>query len=601
MTSQYPAADRYPEHRATGVLLIGIGLLLAAPPLLAENATVPGELLVDSPTIRCLSFRWLISGDDNGNAGVAVAYRRKGEEEWLRALPFLRVNRETVDRDHSPFTCGNLLAGSILYLQPGATYEVRLILSDPDGGQAERTVTSSTRPIPAVLEGDRQVHVYPEGHKGEKLQPAFPSLKDAFRKARPGDVVLIHAGTYQGTYGVAVRGTPGKPIVFRAADGEAVLDGGGVNGNIIDAQGGKDHLYFEGLTIRNGRTAIKANGSSGLVVRRCRMEKVGYGVVSYTSNTSGWYIADNTIIGQIEQWYPRRDVGMNTGVNVIGNGHVVCHNRISGFWDCISTFNGSGKPQSQWNTARHPPQMSIDIHNNDLSEAVDDGLEADHGLHNVRVFENRIMNACTGISTQPNLAGPVYLIRNLVFNAGTPWKLHNYPTGLIILHNTSIGCGQALVSWPPSWQNAFIRNNLFLGSKRYAVETGSPHPLTSLDYNGYRKTGDPSRFIKWTRDGGKTWQNYATLQDYHKGAGHEEHGAMVSFGTFEKAFPPQEGKTYAAETIDLRPRPTSRAEDAGLVLPNINDAFSGKAPDLGAHELGSPPLHFGPRPVEEAE
>lgn len=35
--------------------------------------------------------------------------------------------------------------------------------------------------------------------------------------------------------------------------------------------------------------------------------------------------------------------------------------------------------------------------------------------------------------------------------------------------------------------------------------------------------------------------------------------------------------------------------DAGEVLPNFNDGFAGKAPDLGAFEVGRPPLQFGRR------
>jgi hypothetical protein len=30
-------------------------------------------------------------------------------------------------------------------------------------------------------------------------------------------------------------------------------------------------------------------------------------------------------------------------------------------------------------------------------------------------------------------------------------------------------------------------------------------------------------------------------------------------------------------------------------LPNVTDGFSGKAPDLGAIELGQPMPHYGPR------
>ena len=50
------------------------------------------------------------------------------------------------------------------------------------------------------------------------------------------------------------------------------------------------------------------------------------------------------------------------------------------------------------------------------------------------------------------------------------------------------------------------------------------------------------------------------------------------------------------ETIDFTLNPTGPAVDAGVALPNINDGFTGAAPDLGAWELGKKPPHYGPRP-----
>ena len=33
--------------------------------------------------------------------------------------------------------------------------------------------------------------------------------------------------------------------------------------------------------------------------------------------------------------------------------------------------------------------------------------------------------------------------------------------------------------------------------------------------------------------------------------------------------------------------------DAGAVIPNFNDNYNSAAPDIGAHEAGSPPMEFG--------
>jgi hypothetical protein len=50
----------------------------------------------------------------------------------------------------------------------------------------------------------------------------------------------------------------------------------------------------------------------------------------------------------------------------------------------------------------------------------------------------------------------------------------------------------------------------------------------------------------------------------------------------------------------LLPRPDSKLIDAGTVLPNLTGPYLGKAPDLGAHELGLGTAWYGPRTWDEA-
>ena len=47
--------------------------------------------------------------------------------------------------------------------------------------------------------------------------------------------------------------------------------------------------------------------------------------------------------------------------------------------------------------------------------------------------------------------------------------------------------------------------------------------------------------------------------------------------------------------LNFRLRQGGGAIDAGIVIPTITDGFIGKAPDLGALELGQPEPHYGPR------
>ena len=75
----------------------------------------------------------------------------------------LRIKGEVIAKDDNKlrWTAPNLFAGSILDLEPGTEYEVKLTLKDPDGGNAEKILTAKTRSEPVAFEGGRKLHVYP--------------------------------------------------------------------------------------------------------------------------------------------------------------------------------------------------------------------------------------------------------------------------------------------------------------------------------------------------------------------------------------------------------------------------------------------------------
>jgi len=93
-------------------------------------------------------------------------------------------------------------------------------------------------------------------------------------------------------------------------------------------------------------------------------------------------------------------------------------------------------------------------------------------------------------------------------------------------------------------------------------------------------------------------QRFKTLTALAAATGQESHGIEVDYDIFENVRPP-DPKTphavYRAGDLDFRLKPGSKAVDAGVRLPNVNDDFSGTAPDLGAYELGKPLPVLGPR------
>ena len=62
--------------------------------LFMPNRIKAGRFVVEPPTLTCLGFEWYVEGDDNHNATVEVFYRKKGNRDWQKALPLLRIQNE---------------------------------------------------------------------------------------------------------------------------------------------------------------------------------------------------------------------------------------------------------------------------------------------------------------------------------------------------------------------------------------------------------------------------------------------------------------------------------------------------------------------------
>src|SRR6185436_20655004 len=137
-------------RQVTRLLVFCVLSLLCAMPAAAADKTTAGDFITEPPTLVSLGFEWLIAGDDNRNAAVAVSYRRRGEQMWRQGLPLLRIGNERINENALQYVTPNGFAGSIFDLEPATEYETRFVVSDPDGvsGRVERIVTVRTRAEP---------------------------------------------------------------------------------------------------------------------------------------------------------------------------------------------------------------------------------------------------------------------------------------------------------------------------------------------------------------------------------------------------------------------------------------------------------------------
>lgn len=561
----------------------------------ADNASTPlGEPALDAPTLRSLGCTWIVRGDANRNASVEVDVRKAGAAAWKKGRPLFRVEKGPHRHEDAVSALTEkvpedawLFAGSVLLLEPATSYEIRLRLVDPDGGAAEKILKSATIAEPELAPGGPVRHVVPGGGGGTGTEAdPFKGLAEAQSRARPGDLFLVHAGAYAGTFTVRKSGEPGRPIVWRGAgDGDAVI-GGPEPGKVGILVEGAHHVWFERLTVRNKEFGLTAHEVGGIVVRRCRFERVRSGIYNGRNprdTVRGWWITDNVLDGASP--FPRigdkLDENEWRGVQITGEGHVIAWNRIRQFKDAIDTF-----PSVRC--------AAIDIHNNDVSELNDDGIELDFSERNVRCFENRVVNAHCGISIQPILGGPAYVFRNALYNmANEPFKMHSNPSGVLMLHNTSVRKGMATQLFTPAKvRNIVSRNNLFVGSTGpFAFENNATMVDGDFDYDGF--AGGPwNLFLKWNG------VRYATFEEMKKKAPVFRHAVQLDASTLfagAVAVPADPLRAYD-RAVDLRLKPGCGAVDAGEILPGVNDGFAGKAPDLGAYEAGQDLPLYGPRP-----
>ena len=589
---------RRPRASLFGLLCLAFGLAGSpAWPDAAEAATAaavrPGPLLVEPPTPQALAFRWTIGGDDNGNASVAVRYRLAGSETWRKGLGLMRVGLES-RQPKRRIRPDVVMAGSLVGLRADSRYEVRLELTDPDGGGRLRALTLRTAAEPSLPGDLRRRRVVPRSDdlpspgRGTAEAP-FNGLRAAAEAAQPGDLLLLAPGRYLGE-GLRwpTSGDPGRPIVLQGdGQGAAILDGGG-EALLLDLSG-RHHVWVRRLELSNAETLILADRAQDLLVQgnRLHVSRAGYVAKGAVGGESvGHFVLDNRFLGPT-LWPRSKGIEHIFGIGLSGSGHVIAYNRMENLGDCI---------RGAWVDGGDGLLSASDIHHNDLQSCTDDGIEVDHADANVRVFGNRITNSFAAISLQPIFGGPVYLYRNLIHNTlYSPFKLHNNTSGVVMIHNTSVRAGIPFFirTSTESVRDSMTRNNLFVGTEGPAIVSTATMIGSDFDADGYIwQEGD---FGVWN---GKTYGTPAEAKA--EGAVYGRIGALrlALPGLFDPELAPidDEERRYGSRDNAPRLAAESLAIDRGVPMPTFNDDFEGDGPDLGCCEQGVGLPAVGPRP-----
>jgi hypothetical protein len=257
------------------------------------------------------------------------------------------------------------------------------------------------------------------------------------------------------------------------------------------------------------------------------------------------------------------------GTGIVLRGHIgaiVRNNEIHNFFNGI--YTGSSASAAIENPA---VAFDADIYNNHITQISDDGLEPEGACVNQRFRNNTIDSMLVGISLAPITQGPTWVMRSLFTNyTGTSIKWDRKSDGVVfIYHNTSWTNVKDLnaMSMISPVHNAVMRNNIFQGNG-FAFEapfTGSTgHDWNNDNWHTTRALG--GAHFKWEN---VTYDNIAKL--------------CAATGLECKGFEDLPGLTNPGGG-DFTLLSSSPNIDRGLLIPGINDQFSGKAPDVGAYE-----------------
>ncbi len=516
-------------------------------------------------TFECAGLYWKVPEA----AACELRYREAHGTTWRKGLDLVYDSR------HGQYR------GSIIGLTPNMDYEAEL-----SAGSANSRVAFRTRS-----------DVFPIGRK-----------------------TVLPAGETDRTIVITESGTPDAYHLVTVPESRSLLNLKNVADHGVEIAA--DYVIVRGLEIRNARVhGIRiARDRHDIVVEDCYVTfwgRIGgartYGNLEGSSD-SAVYAEQGTARltiqrnlfedprGASNDWETGHPVGPQ-GITVVQSrgGNVIRYNDIlstedHGFNDAIggaSNFSDVGNMN-----------RDSDIYGNLIRSVWDDAIECEGANMNVRIWGNYAHKFFNGIATASTAFGPLYIYRNVL---GESRSGHGNTTGgsfiktggrepyvggrKYIFHNTALqpgGVFHAFTSHPNP--NGVTRNNIWdvpgrLGPEREAEPpsdydhdyyTGTA-PGTAREPNGLKSRTTPAGTRLYVTSYKLEFYPRSTINSIIWGAHPYEFG---------------DRKVNITDPVQWIRNPLI---DGGARIPGFNDSFKGEGPDVGAFEVGAPPLEFGRR------
>ena len=407
----------------------------------------------------------------------------------------------------------------------------------------------------------------------------------------------LKAKTWSERFPIArtVRVTEGKPLAITqggSASGYVLYDGSGTTIDSADAEPhnitiAAAYVIVRGFTLKGAqRDAIRLlPGAHDVIIEDNDISEWGR---LRSTNDAGWKIGVDMEAGiraactktwQLERVVIQRNrihhprYGANSwswghpmGPQAItfghcGGNHVIRWNEI--YSEDGRYFNDAIGGEDNFSAIGFP-NADTDIYGNRISHAWDDGIEAEGANRNVRIWGNYLDLTAVGIATTVTHAGPVYIFRNV--------------------YNRSRKLSQRAPEQDD--RGPFFKagaSDQWGGGRRYVFHNTALQPGGNQGA-GQGISGNTKQPLTNTVTRNNIWHIWKPHWDSINEAGGS--GNDFDYDLYN-------GRLRAAQKHGASFSGTPDGKDKGVRIPNFNDGYVGRAPDIGAQEIGSAPLRFG--------
>ena len=529
--------------------------LVAASSLLVGFAFVHGQAHAQDstgtravPTYEAVGLYWSNPGA-NSATGCQVKYRVSGSSSWSQGLDMWF--------DASNSEC----RGSVVGLTPGTPYEVAFNLPGVSTSPKGLTFTTWSNTVPVaqtinVPSGSATLTISAGGSaSGYIVYDGTGSTLDAQNGAATN--INVNA-SYVIVRGFTLQGAQQHGILIDKNQHDVIIEDNDISG------WGRTRDGTWGTDMDSGIRSICVNEElTRVTVQRNKIHDPRYAANS-------WAVA-----------HPAGPQGVT--FSYCGGNNVYRWNEI---YSAKNHFNDAMGGEDNFSTNGWPNKDS-DIYGNRVEMTWDDGIEAEGGNANVRIWGNYINNTGTGVASTIDSVGPMYIFRNV-------WNRNQFIEG------ASCDSDQKQPMFKSGSSSDFGngRRYLFHNTMLQAQASGCTNGLGGG--RGRRRHGRHAARAQH----GVDEQHLPDLEErrlvlpdrkrQHVPERSHQRGLLPEVGGLVGLPKYASGSGWQSESGGMYQLAAgSPGFDQGMRINNFNDRFNGAAPDVGAAEAGDGAMKFG--------